>query len=163
MGFSPPSAGDWFGRCRPVREMRRSCTRAVQKPWHAYLLSKLASCDVRGRKLRSPPGRSGNDYREASFERSYLDCPNHNLAVNTEIVDRQIEALRAGLALPQTGRKTTPWPEVEALDGLPGAEADLGPIAIHGEGRHPGRVHVWIILGNQLGLLGEVGLGLGLR
>jgi hypothetical protein len=73
-----------------VRTSRRSASRAVQKPYRVYLLSNLARCDVCGPQY----------YREMSYERGYVDCPDHSLGVRTEVVEKQIHAIVNAIQLP---------------------------------------------------------------
>jgi len=88
-------------RCKMVRDSHGSSSRAIQKPFRVYLLSQLARCDVCQRSLRSQGAEAGTYYREMSYQRGYLDCPHQRLGTRTDLVDAYVDAIIAGIDLPE--------------------------------------------------------------
>jgi DNA invertase Pin-like site-specific DNA recombinase len=87
-------------RCKMVRDSHGSSSRAVQTTFRVYLLSQLARCDVCQRSLRSQGSDVGTYYREMSYQRGYLDCPHQRLGTRTDLVDPYVDAIIAGIELP---------------------------------------------------------------
>lgn len=87
--------------CRQVREQRRGAPRTYQPKYRVYLLNGIAACDVCGRKLRAQGAVSGKYYREMSWQRGYVDCPNGSKGVRAEVVERQVGAIFRRLRLPE--------------------------------------------------------------
>ena len=87
-------------RCKMVRDSHGSSSRAVQTTFRVYLLSQLARCDVCQRSLRSQGSDAGTYYREMSYQRGYLDCPHQRLGTRTDLVDPYVDAIIAGIELP---------------------------------------------------------------
>jgi len=96
----PIISEDLWEKCQDVRASRRTLSRAVQKNYRNYLLSNLAVCDVCGRTLRAQGAKNGSYYREMSYERGYIDCPNQKTGVRADTLERQIHSLIEHIQLP---------------------------------------------------------------
>jgi DNA invertase Pin-like site-specific DNA recombinase len=86
--------------CRQIREQRRPTARTRQSKRRVYLLNKLATCDVCGRKLRVQGSKKGSYYREASRLRGFADCPSAGHGARMEWANEQVDAVLRRLRLP---------------------------------------------------------------
>jgi site-specific DNA recombinase len=84
-----------------VRQRHHHASRDFQHKVLPYLLSRVSRCHVCGRRLRAQSkGDAYKYYREMSYARGYLDCPNAQIGVRAEKLHAQINAIVRQLHLP---------------------------------------------------------------
>jgi site-specific DNA recombinase len=96
----PIVSEELWNACLRVRQRRHHASRTYQRRPRPYLLSRIAHCHICGRKLRAQSGGKSGYYREMSYARGYVDCPNAQIGVRAEIFHRQISAIVRQLQLP---------------------------------------------------------------
>jgi site-specific DNA recombinase len=83
-----------------VRQRHHHASRDFQHKVRPYLLSRVSRCHVCGRKLRAQSSRKYTYYREMSYARGYVDCPNAQIGVRAEKLHAQLSAIVRELHLP---------------------------------------------------------------
>jgi site-specific DNA recombinase len=84
-----------------VRSRHHHASRDFQRKVRPYLLSRVSRCHACGRRLRAQSkGDAYKYYREMSYARGYVDCPNAQIGVRAEKLHAQINAIVRELHLP---------------------------------------------------------------
>ena len=91
---------DVYEKCCQVRREHHKQPRTHSSKFRIYLLKGLIRCAFCGEKLWANASQHRRYYRDVSTRRGW-SCPYGNKYVRVEVIDRQIDQIMRGLAIPE--------------------------------------------------------------